>query len=78
MPLELIRGQRQSEPPPKETVGATKPWRKKAPYRTQTPKTAMKRVGNEAETAKHHLNPSSGTAKNTTFGGSKTAPLEPP
>ena len=30
------------------------------------------------ETAKHHLNPSSATAKNSTFGGSKTAPLEPP
>ena len=38
----------------------------------------MQLLGNGCETAKHHLNPSAGTAENTTFGGSKTAPLEPP
>ena len=40
------------------------------------PKTQL--LGKGCETAKHHLNPSSGTAKNSTFGGSKAAPLEPP
>ena len=54
------------------------------------PKTQL--LGNGCETAKHHLNPSAGTAENTkrhlnpslgtaknnSFGGSKTAPLEPP
>ena len=40
------------------------------------PKTQLFRQARE--TAEHHLNPSAATAKNGTFGGSKTAPLEPP
>ena len=42
----------------------------------EKPKTQL--LGNACETAKHHLKPSSGTAKNRTCGGSRTAPLEPP
>ena len=38
------------------------------------PKTQLCR--HACETANHHLNRSSATAKNSTFGGSKTAPLE--
>ena len=42
----------------------------------EKPKTQL--LGNACETAKHHLKPSSGTAKNRTCGGARTAPLEPP
>ena len=41
----------------------------------EKPKTQL--LGNACETAKHHLKPISGTAKNSTCGGSRTAPLEP-
>ena len=37
----------------------------------------MQLLGHGCETAKHHLNPSSGEAKNGTVCGPETAPLEP-
>ena len=67
------------EPPKEKTTE-----KKRAPVRR--PKTwhnlawtiaKMQLLGHGCETTKHHLNPSSGEAKNNTFGGPETALLEP-
>ena len=59
---QMIRGPRRSEPPRKETVGATKPWWKKNKQNEDAGDFNKTRL--QRETAKHHLNPNASEAKN--------------